>query len=316
MIEVVALTDAHAPPAGWLLAGRHARQREWVPVLPAVFEDPEPAAELVRRLLPVCEGVAAIDGRDDLIGFLTAFESVPDPASPIARYAPECCSLHPVHGHAVRPAGDPYRIYAALFADLAARALDRGVIDHVVHVPISDPVVEGAWVALGFGRTNVVALRHLRPLEPPPPTDVEVRVALPDELDLVDALIDEEPRFHARSPIFQPYRREETKDAVRAELAERLGCDEHAYLIARRGGDVGVISVGPGLGSPLYVPDDAVYIAATAVLPAERGSGIGAALVDAALARARDHGHRAACLHFSSANARSSSFWTGSGLSP
>jgi GNAT superfamily N-acetyltransferase len=43
---------------------------------------------------------------------------------------------------------------------------------------------------------------------------------------------------------------------------------------------------------------------------------VGAALVDAALAWAREHGHRAATLHYATANALSSSFWRGIGFEP
>ena len=195
-------------------------------------------------------------------------------------------------------------------------ALERGVTDHVVHIPIGDPAVEAAWVALGFGRSNVVALRDLRPVGRPAGA-VEVRVATPDELDVVDVLVDEESVFHAGSPIFRPYRRNATNDAVREQLADELASADHAVLVASLAGDdVGVLCVGPGQGSPLYVPDGAAYIAATAVLPSSRGAGIGAALTDAALAWARDRGHRAACLHFASANATSTSFWTGIGFGP
>jgi GNAT superfamily N-acetyltransferase len=52
------------------------------------------------------------------------------------------------------------------------------------------------------------------------------------------------------------------------------------------------------------------------VLPEGRGAGIGAALADAAFAWAGEHGYRAVCLHFDTANARSSSFWTGIGFEP
>jgi GNAT superfamily N-acetyltransferase len=263
-----------------------------------------------------CQGVAAIaDGA--LVGFLTSFESAPDPTSPMARYAPARSSLHLVHGHAVSGAVDPFPVYAALFGELASRSLGAGITDYVVHVPIGDPATEAAWVALGFGRVNAIAIRDLAPVDRPPGSDVEVRVATPNELDIVDRLVDEEAVFHAGSPIFRPYRRDDTAQAVRAQLAADLASDEHAFLIARReGSDVGVLSVGPGLGSPLYVPDDAAYIAATAVLPRERGSGVGAALVAAAVAWARDHGYRAACLHYATANMTSTSFWTGVGFTP
>jgi GNAT superfamily N-acetyltransferase len=149
------------------------------------------------------------------------------------------------------------------------------------------------------------------------PSDVEVRVATLEELDVVDRLVDEEAVFHAGSPMFRPYRRQATETAVRAQLADELVRDDHAFLLARRRGrDVGVLSVGPGLGSPLYIPDGAAHIGATAVLPDDRGSGAGAALADAAVAWARDHGHRAACLHFATANTTSTSFWTGIGFTP
>jgi GNAT superfamily N-acetyltransferase len=169
----------------------------------------------------------------------------------------------------------------------------------------------------GFGRVNAVAVRDLGPVNRRPPTDVEIRAATPDELDVVDRLVDEEAMFHAGSPIFRPYRRHETAEAVRAQLANELASDDHCFLIARRGGrDVGILSVGPGLGSPLYVPERAAYIAATAVVADERGSGAGAALVDAAFDWASDHGHAAVCLHFSTANVTSTSFWTGVGFTP
>ncbi len=235
----------------------------------------------------------------------------------MARYAPTRAWLHLAHGHAVAAVADPGPVYNAMFAALAAPAVERGIVDHVVHVPIGDAATEAAWVALGFGRTSVVAVRDLAPLDRHVDVDVDVRVATADELDIVDRLVDEEPRFHAASPMFQPYVREQTVAAVRAELADLLDDDAHAFLIARRDGvDVGVLSIGPGLGSPLYVPDGAAYIGATAVLPDVRRSGAGAALTAAALRWAGDHGHRAACLHFSPANPISSAFWPGIGFTP
>jgi GNAT superfamily N-acetyltransferase len=317
MSIVVRMTESEIDLAGALVAARHAHERERFPLLPATYEDPARASDLVRSTMSFCDGVAAIDDSGDLVGFLTSVESVPAPTSPMARYAPQRSSLHLVQGHAVAAHIDPARIYAALFADLAAGALDRDVIDHVVHVPIGYPATETAWVALGFGRINVVAVRDLEPLVRRDVSAIQVRVAAPDELDLVDQLIDAEAVFHAGSPMFRPYVRDATAEAVRAQLAAALASDDHAFLIAHRDGrDVGIISIEPGLGSPLYIPVGAAYIAATAVLPDERGAGAGASLVDAAFAWATEHGYLAACLHFSTANATSTSFWTGVGFTP
>jgi len=317
MSVVVTMTEAHVADAGALVAARHARERERFLLLPGAYEDSERAAELVQGMLSFCDGVAAIDERGDLIGFLMSFESVPDPTSPIARYAPQRAAMHLVPGHAVAQHVDAGRVYAGLFGELAERALERGVIDFIVHIPIGDPAIEAAWAAMGFGRVNLVAVRDLAPIDRPLPVDVQIRVAAPDELDVVQQLVDEEALFHAASPMFVPYVRQQTAEAVRAELASALVRDDHAFLIARRDDtDIGIISIQPGLGSPLYIPDDAVYIAATAVLPGVRGSGVGAVLVDAAFAWSRDRGYRAACLHFATANATSSSFWTGVGFTP
>jgi GNAT superfamily N-acetyltransferase len=317
VIELVEMTEEEVPAAGALLAARHARERIRFPLLPPAYEDAERAAETVRQTLSFGEGVAARDHEGAVVGYLASFESSPDPSSSMARYLPERSATHLVTGHAVADRADPGPTYAQLFAELADRALDRGVTDHVVHVPIGDPAIEAAWVALGFGRAAAVAVRDLAPLELPNRTGVEIRAATPAELDVVDRLVDEEAVFHAGSPVFRPYRRDETADAVRAELAAQLASDDHAFLIARRDGvDVGVLSVGPGIGSPLYVPEAAVYIAATAVHPEARGSGAGTALVQEALGWARDHGHRGACLHFSTANRISTAFWTGFGFTP
>jgi GNAT superfamily N-acetyltransferase len=315
--EVVPLTRQQSVEAGALLAARHRRERTHYPLLPPGPADPAVAAGLVAGLLDFCDGVATIDDRGRLVGFLTAFEQLPDPSSPMARYAPERASVMLVHGHAVAETISPGPVYGALFAALAARSLEGGVIEHVAHVPIGDPAVEAAWVALGFGRVSAVAVRDLAPLPGAVASGIDVRVATTDDLDVVDRLIDEETVFHAASPMFRPYLRELTAAAVREQLAVELVSDAHAFMIARHDGqDVGVLSIGPGLGSPLYIPDGAAYVAATAVLPEVRRSGVGAALVDAALSWARAHGHRAVCLHFATANMASTAFWTGIGFVP
>ena len=315
--DASALTRSDCERAGELLASRHRRERQRVALLPVAYEDPARCGELVRNLLSIGHAVALFDRRRHMVGYLTSFDSEPDPASSLARYVPARCAMHLVHGHAVADTVDPGPAYLAMFADLAASAVDRGLTDFIVHVPIGETAVESAWAALEFGRMSVYAVRTLDPVDRPAPSDVAVRLATPADLEIVERLIDEESVFHAGSPIFRPYRRAETAEAVRAELAEGLAGDDCGYLIARRAGhDVGIICVQRGLGSALYQPDGAAYIAATAVLPGERGSGIGAALVAAAIDWAREHGYRAACLHFATANSLSSSFWPSVGFTP
>ncbi|MDP9337080.1 MAG: hypothetical protein M3Q30_27720, partial [Actinomycetota bacterium] len=75
MSEVVTLTAAACRRAGELLAARHASERQRFPLLPVAYEDPARAADLVRNTLSFCDGVAAVDDRGDLVGFLTSFDS-------------------------------------------------------------------------------------------------------------------------------------------------------------------------------------------------------------------------------------------------
>ncbi len=62
MNDVVTLTAEHGERAGELLAARHARERERFPLLPAAFEDPQRAGDLVVELLSFCNGVARFTG--------------------------------------------------------------------------------------------------------------------------------------------------------------------------------------------------------------------------------------------------------------
>jgi GNAT superfamily N-acetyltransferase len=317
MLDVVTLRERDCGRAGELLSSRHRAERKRFPLLPLTYEDPARCRDLVRNLLSYCRGVAAVDRRDGVVGFLTSFDSEPDPSSSLARYVPARCAMHLVQGHAIAADVDPGNTYLGMFARLAASAVDRGVTDFVVHAPIGDPAVESAFVSLGFGRMSIFAIRTLDPIDRASPPDVAVRLATPSDLDSVERLIDEESVFHAGSPVFRPYLRHETAASVRTELIDGLARIDRAYIVASRDGlDVGIICVQPSLGSPLYVPDDAAYIAATAVLPDARGTGVGAALLDAAFEWARNHGHRAACLHYSTANALSTAFWTGVGFIP
>jgi GNAT superfamily N-acetyltransferase len=264
------------------------------------------------------DGVAAMDPVSGaLAGFLFGVQNLPDPGSPSARYAPERSSMLLVHGHALAEGADAGLVYHALFAALAEQYRTANITDHFAHVPAGDDRIEAAWAMLGFGRANAVAIRDLRPLGHLPSGKVSVREATPEDLDIVERLVDEEARYHAGSPIFRPYLRTATRESVRTALSEALQASDRVHLLARfEGEDVGVIEIGPGRGSPLYIPEGAAYVGDTAVLERHRGHGVGAALVDAALGWGREHSYRAATLHFAAANAVSTSFWTGLGFEP
>lgn len=261
------------------------------------------------------EGVTA-RGAGALDGFLFAVDVTPAPASPAARYAADRGTMMIAQGHALLSGVDPTDVYGAMYAELAARFVRRGLLDHTVHVPAADPALELAWANLGFGRASAVAARDLSPVGVRG-NKVAVRRATAGDLESVGRLVLEESRYHAQAPIFRPYLARDTAAQVRETHRQALDDDGRGIFIARDGTrDVGIIWIGPGLGSPLFIPDRGAYIGDTAVVPEARGTGVGAALVDAALAWARERDYRGVTLHYAAANPLSRSFWNALGFVP
>jgi GNAT superfamily N-acetyltransferase len=301
--------------AAAVLAARHRRDRERFPILPARFCDPAACREILAAAMGHAEGVVA-GGGGSLDGFLFAAELLPAPASPFARYAPDRGSMMFAHGHALASGVDPTEVYGALYAELGARFVRRGLFEHLVHVPAADPALELAWANLGFGRANAVAVRDVSPIGVRG-SKALIRRATSADLDSVIRLVREESRYHVLAPIFRPYLVRDTALQVRETHRQALEDDGRGIFIARDGTrDVGIVCIGPGLGSPLFIPDAGAYIGDTAVLPDARGTGIGAALVEAALAWARERDYRGVTLHYAVANPLSRPFWNALGFVP
>ncbi len=185
-----------------------------------------------------------------------------------------------------------------------------------MHVPAADPA-ETAWLDLGFGREAGVGARDRRPVDRPPASGVEVRSAAPEDLEAVMRLGDVEPRHHAGPPIWRPYVQFDTAAEPRAAVERDLAREDPQYFLAIVDGEpAGLIIIGEGRGSPLFIPDGGAYIGDTAVIEERRGAGVGTALVDRALGWARDRGYRHATLHYATTNATSTRFWTGLGFEP
>ena len=119
MIETRPMADAECRAAGALLAARHADERQRFPMLPAVWEDPVRTEEIVRDTVAWCESVAAVDERGELLGFLTSFESAPDPSSPMARYVPP--RRHSISSTAMPSPATPIRARSTDFSSRIRR---------------------------------------------------------------------------------------------------------------------------------------------------------------------------------------------------
>jgi len=218
-------------------------------------------------------------------------------------------------GHAVAPGPPPYPIYNALFAALAETYMPDGIFDHIAHVPAGDPRLDEAWANLGFGRNAAVAARTTEPVSNSSTADV--RIATPDEVDTVYRIAASGNAFHARAPMFTPYVEPNTDAEVRAAYRKALADEGQALFLGyAEGSPAGLLWVEPPKGSPLFIPDDACYIGDTAVLPGARHVGLGTAILQRALAWARERGYRHATLHFATANPVTTEFWQRNGFTP
>jgi GNAT superfamily N-acetyltransferase len=320
MLAVQPFAAEHLEPAAALLAARHRRDRARFPLLPERYESPAPCADVIRDALGYSDAVAAIRRETGaLAGFILGLRVLTAPNDPRARYQPPRDAMMFAHGHAVAEGDDPFEVLHALYAVLGARWIEQGVFSHTAHVPAGDPPAEHAWSDLGFGRVSAFAIRDAGPVERggAAPPGVDVRRAAPIDLDAVLRLQDEEPRFHARAPIWRPYVQADTAAKRRAEALAELEGDEAAYFVASvEGRDIGLTWVSAGRGSPLFVPDGAAYIGEMAVVAEQRRHGTGAALLAAALGWAQERGFKRAALHFATANAVSRVFWTRHGFVP
>ncbi len=251
------------------------------------------------------------------VGFLFAERNLTAPDSPQAYFSPAFSVASPLQGHAVAPDRNPGAIYRALYAHLAGDLVRDGFLDFGVGVLASEHEAHDAWVNLGFGRHFTLALRGVEPLAEPSRGDVEIREATEKELPDVFALLAEQRAFHARAPMFLPDLR--ILHGPQEEMARSMfGQPRCPIFIAWRDREA--------LGMQLFAPrafvswpvrdEGTVYLFHGVVRERERGSGVGASLLEHSLAWMRREGVTRCGLHYLSANPSGSVFWTRHGFRP
>ncbi len=219
----------------------------------------------------------------------------------------------PAHGVAVAPEVlNTTSIIVQLFAELApvlvAHGAHRFTIDHVDHEGLATALFD-----LGFGRGGVFAARSTEPIDAQP--EIEVRIGTADDLDSIAALSHVEFLHRSVAPM---YGLEQARP-----LAETRSAHEHllregaVHLLARRAGaDIGLLTIEHTSPAPRLCRADAPHIGPTATVAENRRSGVGRALVQAALQWASERDHDLISVDFDSTNPASRPFWLGNGFRP
>lgn len=187
-------------------------------------------------------------------------------------------------GHAARDVATYRHLYRALGRDW----VDAGQRRHAVVVPDGDPVAQEAFANLAFGREHVFALATLAD-QPSGAPDPRVRVGTVEDYDALRPLFPTLARHLSDAPCWSP-RPASYYGTLEEDFREDMADPKVTYLIASvEGANVGFATWEP-MPARICVPEGAFALSHMAVLPEQRGRGVGQALTLAGLALAREHG--------------------------
>jgi GNAT superfamily N-acetyltransferase len=297
-LRIVALEARHLEDAADLVGARYRVLQAQVPALPDRYADRQAFLPLLRDLAGRSPGVAALQ-RGRLVGFLLGAK-VADLWGRRAAFSPEWANASaPAPGR---------RVYEELYAALAPRWTANGCFVHAVGLFADDGPARDAWHWLGFGLAAVDAVRALSPVVGPAPADLAIRRAGPADLERAVALSDALRRHLAAAPTFLA--RVERRDRAAHErwLADRA----NALWLADAGDEaVAGLEIGPASDNACTIIRDAGTASITGAFTRAdaRGRGVATALLERALAWAREHGYARCAVDFEPMNVLAARFW-------
>lgn len=303
-IEIVPFQRDHLQDAAASVANRYREERGFNKSLPNQFEDADAILPLLEGYANGQAGIAAICEKR-LIGFLIGLLITVRQAK--TAYVPDW-------GHAVDSEGGQ-KIYQTMYANLARRWVADGYFAHAVTLLAHECGITDAWFSLGFGMVEVDAVRNVNPIEGGK-TEVEIRRAGLEDIDVVLTLRDALERHLAEAPIFIPLITERGRKFYEKWLPDSA----NALWLAYRDSDVvALLELTPSsrLGVLMPVADEnTVTIIGAFTKENLRLSGIGTTLLNHSLEWARSVGYKNCAVEFESANITGSSFFRENGFKP
>jgi GNAT superfamily N-acetyltransferase len=283
-----------------LVEHQYARLREEVPVLPARALSPSRVVPLLEHAVGSTPGVAVVrDG--ELAGGIVGLE-IP------GLLGPGTAALVPDWACAVA-GSDRARTLNSLYGSIAAEWVGRGLGVHCFAVSATDAELIDALTWLGFGRHLVDAVRDLEPRPAAVPSGVTIGPATAADLDALTPLVLAYYAYYAKSPTFLVFG---DAEAPEAEMSHWLTTPGESVWTARTADRIlsflYLHRPGPDICLPLQ-DDGTISIGGAFTVPEARGSGVGAALVEAAVGWARTAGYERMSVDFETANVRARRFW-------
>lgn len=321
-LTFVAMSEEHLEDAAALLALRHREDRLTAPIMPARFENPAETAPLLRDLLSTegMHGVVALRG-GRVLGYLGG-APVLRPADYLFASFMQARSGDISDAAYALAADAPPDLLRRLYGLVAEPWVARGLTTHFASAPAHAAWTE-AWADLEFGRLVALGARATASMTAPPapPASITMRLATPSDRDDLQTAMAPFFRSFASPPQFLPFV-EESIPAQRQFAADLLADSACATWVAVDAAGsllAFVVTVGPDSPhwsqTPLQTPERSVYLQNAYTVPEARGAGVGAALVEHALASAHDAGF-AYCLVDWVTASRAAIFWQRQGFRP
>jgi len=286
-IELKPFTNEMIPAAGKLLAERHTRNRQTLPLLPMRFEEPQVSSNAVETLWQRKQknGYAAFRNQK-MIAYLIG-ETSTDPWGRSGYvYLP---------GYALAGDESP-AVMQDLYALLGQDWVKKGNFNHYLYVSAGDKQVIDALFDIGFGKERTDALLDFKTLEIPEyanPENVSIRQAGVGDNDQLGSLSDVIFRALATAPYWHPTVPEDW-DELRegwAELADDK--DWTIWLATQNDKALGAIGfrAEDESDTQMLIAPKTVYLSVAVTKPEARGRGINTALSWHGLNEIRKNGY-------------------------
>jgi GNAT superfamily N-acetyltransferase len=303
--EYLPFTSEMIPEAGKLLAQRHARNQEKLPLLPARFEDPQVAMKAVAALwqTKLRNGYAAFCN-NRMVAYLIGETSTHPWGRAGTVYLP---------GYAVAANENP-AILQDLYALLGEEWVKKGCFDHYLYISAQDVEILAALFDVGFGKERIDALLDLRTIEIPEieqPSGITVRQASKGDNEIVGSFSDVIFRALAKAPYWHPTVPEDWDDLY--EGWSGLPDDKEWTVWLALDGQKALGTIGfrpePQRDTQLLASPQTVYLSVAATKPEARCRGVGTVLSWHGLDQARKEGYEICYSNWISPNLLASRFW-------
>jgi GNAT superfamily N-acetyltransferase len=279
-----------------LVINSFREEQKHVPILRSCFERDVMYLPRLRKLVKEVPSVAAYqDGH--LVGFLTGFV-IQSWRGKKSVYCPEW-----THATVKK---NRKEVYQLMYAELSKNWVANRCNTHLITFFAHDVKIIETFSWFVFGMADVDAIRDLSPLKGIN-SDVEIKKATIDDLELVTSLSHQLHQYMAGAPIFL-VSTEESKNNLKILL---LDTSKALWIAFKDGRAVSYMTVGPANPDAAYVIQNKGIASIHGAFTEEkfRDQGIGKALLNKSIEWASSMGYEICAVDFEPENIDGSRFW-------